>query len=53
MVDVDDVNWGNTAVSDFGRFVGPDNGVRLQVRSEGTGPVNVSEVYPVLTGDLE
>jgi hypothetical protein len=54
LVDVDQVNWGSTAVSDFQRFIGPNNAVRLQIRNDSVpAGMSISEVYPVLTGDLE
>jgi hypothetical protein len=50
-----DVAWGKTAVSDYGRYLGPENTVQLRLRSSGgnNNSVEIREVYPVLTGALE
>lgn len=54
LVDVEGVNWGSTAVPDFQRFIGPNNAVRLQIRNDSVpAGMSISEIYPVLTGDLE
>ena len=54
LVDIEQVNWGNTAVPDFQRFIGPNNAVRLQIRNDRVpAGLSISEIYPVLTGDLE
>jgi hypothetical protein len=48
------VNWGSTAVPDFQRYIGPNNAVRLQIRNDSVpAGMSISEIYPVLTGDLE
>ena len=52
-VDVEDVNWGSTAVADFYPFIGPDKAVRLYIRGTSSFGANISEIYPVITGNLE
>lgn len=46
------VPWGVTAVTDYGRYLGPRNEVRLRVRTGEYG-IEIREVYPQLTGNLQ
>ncbi|MCP4427360.1 MAG: hypothetical protein GY803_22970 [Chloroflexi bacterium] len=48
------VSWGEIRVgNDYGRFIGPNNAVRIRVQGSEQYGQNISEVYPVLTGNLE
>jgi hypothetical protein len=53
MIELPDVNWGNTVVTDFSRFLGANNTVRLQIRNDSALGLSISEIYPSLTGNLE
>ncbi|MCP4419896.1 MAG: hypothetical protein GY805_25060, partial [Chloroflexi bacterium] len=48
------VSWGEIRIgNDYGRFIGPNNAVRIRVQGSEQYGQNISEVYPVLTGNLE
>ena len=47
-----DVGWGETAVTPFAPFIGPQNAVRLRLE-DAAGGVEIQAVYPVLTGDMD
>jgi hypothetical protein len=53
LVDIEHVNWGETAVTDFQPYLGPQNAIRLYIRDNSQFGVNISEIYPILTGNLE
>lgn len=52
-IPVADANWGETKVSDYGRFLGPKNAVRIQLRSDDIYGITIQQIYPILTGNLE
>lgn len=52
-ITIEDAAWGETAVADYGRFLGPHNAVRLQLRSGDSYGVTIQQVYPIFTGDLK
>lgn len=48
------VSWGEMQVGEgYGRFIGPNNAVRIRVQGNEQYGQNISEIYPVLTGNLE
>ena len=52
-ITLEDADWGEIAVTDYGRFLGPDNAIRLQLRSDDIYGVTIQQIYPILTGDLQ
>ncbi len=50
---IDDVGWGETAVTDFAPYIGPNNEVRLRLQDKTEYGVYINLVYPRLTGDLK
>ncbi len=51
-VELADVVWGETAVSNPQPFIGPNNHVHLRLANTDLNGITISEIYPVLTGDL-
>ncbi|GJM43050.1 MAG: hypothetical protein DHS20C20_33320 [Ardenticatenaceae bacterium] len=51
---VSDPAWGNNNVAEYGRFIGPNNEVRLRLQDNnsqfGSG---IGEFYPIITGNLD
>lgn len=52
-VDVDDVVWGETAVSDPQRFLTSDNTIRLRLQNKHQTSIDVESFYPMFTGELD
>ena len=52
-VDVDDVVWGETAVSDPQRFLTKDNTMRLRLQNKSQTSLDIESFYPMLTGELD
>lgn len=52
-LDVADVAWGETAVSDPQRFLSANNTIRLRLQNSSQTYAEVKEFYPLLTGELE
>lgn len=51
-VQLQDADWGETAVANPTPFIGPDNAVRLRLTDQTQFGVYVNSVHPVITGDL-
>ncbi len=50
---VEDVSWGETAVSDYTPYIGPNNAVRIRLQDNSQFGVYIQTVYPKLTGNLK
>ncbi len=50
--EVDNVNWGETAVPEYGRFIGAANQIRLRLEDNSSYGVEIESVYPILTGNM-
>lgn len=46
-------SWGETAVGEINRYIGPQNAVRLQLVDQSQYGVYIDSVYPILTGNLD
>jgi hypothetical protein len=51
-ITIEDANWGKTVVSPADAFLGPGNLVRIRLQNDFSIGVDVSEVYPLITGDM-
>jgi hypothetical protein len=51
-ITIEDANWGKTVVSSAETFLGPGNVVRVRVQNDFSVGIDVSEVYPLITGDM-
>lgn len=49
---VEDGDWGETAVTDYGRYLDENNRVRLQLDATQVSGSYITEVYPLYTGTL-
>jgi len=52
-VDLDDMVWGETAVSDPQRFLTTDNTIRFRLQNKDQSDMDVEAFYPILTGELD
>ena len=52
-VDVDDVVWGETAVTDPQRFLTSDNTMRFRLQNKNNTGLDIQEFYPIFTGELK
>ena len=50
---IPDVVWGRMDVSDFERYLGEQNEVRIRLQNESNTGIRIGEVFPSLTGDFE
>jgi hypothetical protein len=46
-------NWGEFAIDDYQSFIGPGNTVRIRLEDTSQYGVSISQVYPILTGDMQ
>jgi hypothetical protein len=51
-VTLDEAEWGQTPVEEFGFYVGPGNTVRIRLQNNGPQGNDILEIYPALTGRL-
>jgi hypothetical protein len=51
-VDLDDVQWGVTAVPEPQRFLNEDNTMRLRLQNRSQTGLDIREFYPLFTGEL-
>ncbi|GAB4271395.1 MAG: hypothetical protein Kow0080_16780 [Candidatus Promineifilaceae bacterium] len=49
---VEDGDWGETAVPDYGRYLDTDNRIRIQLDATQNSGSYITEVYPLYTGNL-
>lgn len=50
---LEEVHWGQITVEDLEFYVGPGNAVRIRLQNDGSEALNITEVYPSLTGEIE
>jgi hypothetical protein len=52
-VDLGDVVWGETAVTDPQRFLTDNNTMRLRLQNKSATSLDIHEFYPLFTGELK
>jgi hypothetical protein len=50
---LEEAHWGQIAVEDQEDFTGPGNAVRIRLQNDGSEGLNITEVYPSLTGEID
>ncbi len=50
---VDDLIWGQTRIQDPSAFLSSDNRIRLRLQNDFSQGINVSEIYPELSGTFD
>jgi hypothetical protein len=50
--EIRDVDWGSTPVSDWDRYIGAGNAVRIRVQDRASFGTEIAAIYPALAGDL-
>jgi hypothetical protein len=52
-VTIRDIQWGLTPIEQAAYFIGPQNAVRIRVQNNTNDVIEISEIYPLITGDVK